>query len=355
MQTCNDEALVVERLTPDLEPALTEFLRGLEQATVFHEPWWFKVLEETYGHRCDFWIARDAEKIRGVFPVVMLRVPLLGTKAIATPYQYHCGAPLVDSQRAFDALLEQARRTATQAGAHYIEVRNFCEIPGLERLGYQAIDTQLCKTVVSLRGFDMKSLRKGHKLELKKVLASDLRVEQDGTLQGLRTFWKLYRIDGRELAGPQAGWQYFDSLYHNAGSRYRLWLAHKGSDCIGGLVTLDNGMTVFARNGAYSSPQARTERVTRALHWHSMVDAAARGCSSYDYGISWVLDKGLIDFKEGWKGITRPVSAYVLPLKSSAPSPGGYFEGYQFAKAIWRKLPIPIVDRLGHQITRWIG
>jgi len=85
-----------------------------------------------------------------------------------------------------------------------------------------------------------------------------------------------------------------------------------------------------------------------------MVDAASRGCSNYDFGVTWVRDKGLIAFKEGWNGTTQPVHAYVLPIKSNAPAPGSFFEGYQFAKAIWRRLPLPIVDLVGHQITRWI-
>lgn len=355
MPVPSSETLSIDRLTPDLESPLTEFLDGRAEATVFHEPWWLRVLSETYDHRSDYWVAREGQKIRGIFPVVSIRVPLLGCKMIAIPYQYHCGAPLADTEQIFDALIDHAKNSAREAGAGYVEIRNFCEIPALERLGFVAVDTQLCKTMVPLQGFGMKSLRKGHKLELKKVLASDVRIEQDTTLQGLKVFWKLYRVDSRALAGPQAGWRYFDSLYRNAGARYRLWLAHKGTDCIGGLVTLDNGVTVFARNGAYSSPRAMAERVGRALHWHALTDAASRGCRHYDFGVTWVRDKGLIDFKEGWKGMTQPVRAYVMPIKSSAPGPGSYFEGYQLAKSVWRRLPLPVVDRLGHQITRWIG
>jgi len=355
MAASADEAPVIGRLTPDQEPALMEFLAGHHEATVFHEPWWFRVLNETYGHRCDYWIAREEGKICGVFPVVTLRVPVLGAKMVALPYQYHCGAPLATSDVAFKALVEQAKRTARETGADYVEVRSFREMRALEVLGFTAIDTQLSKTIVPLQGLDIMSLREGHRKELKKALASGVRIEGDSTLSGLNAFWKLYRLDGRELGGPRAGWRYFSSLYHHAGDRYRLWLAREGSDCIGGLVTLDDGAMLFARNGAYSSPRAKAVRLGRALIWHSMIDAASRGCSSYDLGVSWVEDKGLIEFKEGWHGVTRPVRAYVLSIKSGAPQAGRYFEGYRLAKAVWRKLPIAVVDRLGHQITRWIG
>ena len=353
MAVC-DETLDIVKATPDMEADLTSFLNGHAEATVFHEPWWFKVLNETYNHQCDYWVAREARKICGIFPVVSIRVPLLGKKMVALPYQYHCGAPLAGSERVFNALVNHAKTIAREKNTDYIEVRNFCEMPALERLGFAAVDTQLCKTIVPLGGLNFNKLREGHRKDLDKALTSGVRIARDSTLSGLNSFWMLYRLDGRALAGPQAGWRYFDSLYRNAGDRYRLWLAREGSDCIGGLVTLDNGAMVFARNGAYSSPRAKAVRLGRALIWQSMMDAASRGCSHYDLGISWVADKGLIDFKEGWRGITQPVRAYVLPIKSNAPQPGSYFEGYQLAKAVWRRLPIPIVDRLGHQITRWI-
>jgi Acetyltransferase (GNAT) domain len=356
MAAPDDETLTIGRLTPDQEPALMAFLRAHPGATVFHEPWWFKVLSETYGHRCDYWMAWEGtQTIRGVFPIVTLRVPFLGRKMVALPYQYHCGAPLANSEHAFSALLDQAKETAHRTGVSYVELRSFCELTSLEKHGLMPVDTRLSKTIVPLQGLDIRNLREGHRKELRKAMAAGTRIERDPTLEGLRVFWNLYRLEGRQLGGPRAGWRYFCSLYNHAGDRYRLWLAREGPDCIGGLLTLDDGAMLFARNGAYTNPRAKAARLGRALIWQSMVDAASRGCSRYDLGISSVEDKGLVEFKEGWQGITQPVMAYVLPVKSTAPQAGSYFEGYQLAKAVWRGLPMPIVDRLGHQITRWIA
>lgn len=120
-----------------------DFLNAHDKATVFHEPWWLRVLNETYNHRCDYWVAQEKQNICGILPVVSLRVPLIGRKMIALRYN---------------------------------------------------------------------------------------------------------------------------------------------------------------------------------------INAAPR----------------------------LPIRAYVLPIKASAPAPGSFFEGYRLAKAVWRRLPIPIVDRLGHQITRWV-
>lgn len=355
MATLPKSPIQVVLLTTDLQPQVADFLKSQPAATVFHEPWWFTVLRDTYAHRCEYWIALEGERVVGVFPVVLLSLPLLGSKMVALPYQYHCGAPLAVSEQALQALLGNVQARARASNARYFEVRSDRELPVLAEYGFSPIETELCKTVVSLKDFDLKTLREGHRQGIKKAGMAGVRIQLDPTLRGLRSFWQLYRLEGRLLAGPRPGWKFFDSLYRNAGACYRLWLAHEGSDCIGGVLTLDNGVSVFARHGAYTNPRAAATRLSAAILWESMFDAASRGCTSYDLGISWIGDEGLIRFKEGWRGKTQPVMAYVLPLQSDAPRPGGYFEGYRLAKAIWRKLPMPIVDVLSHQVTRWIG
>lgn len=347
-------ALRIEELHPDLEGPVAEFLLAHDDATVFHEPWFARVITETYGHACDYWVAQQSGRVVGVFPVVTVTHPLLGRKAVAMPYQFHSGPPLAMSEDAYVALVEAAKARVIERGVAYFEIRNHVEAPLLERLGFAAQDTQLVKTMVPLAGLAIANLRRGHKKDLKKALEEDVRIEEDGTLEGLRTFRAVYMQEGRDLAGPQAGWKYFESLRRLAGDRYRLLIAYHGTTCIGGAILLDNRKVMFGRNGAYSHATAAKYKLSRSLIWRCMQDAAARGCREFDLGVSWTGNQGLIDFKEGWTGVTRPVHAYVLPVKSKAPQAGSYFEGYRFAKAVWRKLPMPIVDRLGHQITRWV-
>jgi hypothetical protein len=347
-------AVRIEELRPDLEARVAAFLLAHDDATVFHEPWFARVLTESYGHACDYWVALQAERVVGIFPVVTVAHPLLGRKAVAMPYQFHSGPPLAEAEDGYVALLEAAKARVVDRGVAYFEIRNHVEAPLLERLGFIAQDTQLTKTMVPLAGLAIGNLRRGHKKELKKALEEDVRIEVDASIEALQAFRRVYMQEGRDLAGPQAGWAYFESLHCLAGDRYRLLIAHHGTTCIGGAILLDNRKVMFGRNGAYSHALAAKFKLSRSLIWHCMQDAAARGCREFDLGVTWVGNQGLIDFKEGWTGVTHPVRAYILPVKSQPPPPGSYFEGYRLAKALWRKLPMPIVDRLGHAITRWV-
>jgi lipid II:glycine glycyltransferase (peptidoglycan interpeptide bridge formation enzyme) len=118
---------------------------------------------------------------------------------------------------------------------------------------------------------------------------------------------------------------------------------------------MSDGHITFSRCSAHSTKEALSLNAGPALWWRAMSDAAAAGDASFNCGITWVGDAGLLKWKEAWGGQSRPVHIHVLPLRARAPAASGYFEGYTLAKTIWKRLPLPIVDHVGHQVTRWIG
>ena len=355
-----------ERLRHTEIEALQIFLRENEEATVFHSWEWGQVIESTYGHRCDYWAAWSEKRITGVFPVVTMRLPWLGSKMVSIPYQYYCGLPLVVNpqnekitessiQAGLARLLGLAIAQASESGANYLEIRSRETAPLLVELGFTPMDSQLVTTTTPLRALDFKKIRRNHQRSVKRARELGVSITESETLDDLKIFRRLYLIEGRKLGAPQAGWKFFENLHRFARARYRLLLAWMADVCLGGLLTLDDGRTVFARCGAYSSSDALNLRVGSALRWRAMSDAAQRGCRYFNHGVSWRGDKGLIHYKEGWQGTTSPVYLYVYPFSSKPSAPGSYFEGFSTVKAIWRKLPLGVVDRVGNLVTRWVG
>ncbi len=348
-------SLTIERVSEEGADALRQFLRRSADTNIFHTPEWNTVVRATYGHRCDYWVARDGTEIVGVFPVVAMRHLLLGTKMVAMPYQYHSGLPVAADDSVRIALVRHAIAQAHEAGARYLEVRHCDTAPFLESMGFVAVDSQLVTTTAPLEGLSLQQIFRGHSEFISYALRRGVEIVDARGLADLQAFRALYRIEGQQQGSPQAGWRYFENLHKYACANYRLLLAVSPDGCLGGLLTLDDGRTVFARNSACNSPAARKLHISKALFWRAMSDTAARGCRQFNFGISWTDDKGLIAFKEGWNGSTRPVHAYVYSIRSRPPVPGKYFEGFGLAKAVWRRLPLPVVDQLGHQVTRWVA
>lgn len=354
MSAALDQLAVVAPVRPEDVSALEAFLRQSEESTVFYSPAWQNVIRETYQHSCHYFIARAGGSIAGAFPVVLVHHPVLGTKLVAAPYQFHSGLPLAQEQEVRRQLVNQALEYARSAGARYFEVRHWAPAPFLEEMGFVSLHSQLVNTSVPLGTMDPKSLREGHGRYVHYAQQRGVEILEKDRLEDLLLFRRLYAKENKEKGSPVAGEGFFRAWFHHMSHHIHLLLAYHDGSLIGGLATVDDGRSVFARCGAYGSPRARELHLANALLWRAMTNAAQRGCRSFNLGISWVGDKGLIRYKEGWNGITTPVYLYVHSFGSRPPAPGAYFEGFQLAKAIWRRLPLPLVDWLGHQVTRWV-
>lgn len=334
--------------------ALGAFLAAEPQSTAFHRPEWHDVIRSTYGHGCDYWVAQCEDEIVGAFPVVHVRVPLLGAKMVAMAYQMYSGAP-IGRPDTFAPLVAAAIERAKAAGVKYLEIRHHDEAAWLEPLGFRKLESGLCTNQIELADISLRSIRRNHRRSVRSAEEAGLVVERSASIDDLRTFRDMYIREGRSVGAPQAGWTFFERLHALAEPYYRLYLARRDGRTVGAMIVIRDERMAFARNSAYSTEEALSLNAGAALYWAAISDAAEEGCSGFNCGLSWVGDRGLIHWKEGWSGETRPVYLYAMPIRSDVPAPGGYFEGYKLAKAVWRHLPLPVVDALGHAVTRWIG
>ncbi len=336
-------------------PALTRFLDARPDGTVFQSSAWANVIRAAYRHDVRCWIATDGDDIVGAFPVTVMRVPGLGCKYVAGPYQMHSGMPLADNAGVRSELLAACVAAARKDAARYVEVRHFEETAELEPHGFIRSESGLVTTTIPLTNLALTQAEHGHRQRVRKADKLGVEVVRSESADDLRMFRRMYLQTGRAMGAPQSGWPYFAATLELMPKDLALYLAKHLGRVVGGFLVLGDRRMAFARCSAHSSPESLAVNAGQALWWRALQDVAANGCPSFNCGVSWSGDSGLIKWKEGWGGTSRPVETYVLPIRARAPEAGAYFEGYGLAKALWKRLPLPIVDVVGHQVTRWIG
>jgi hypothetical protein len=345
----------VRELEEQQRPALQSFLDRRPEATLFQSPAWADVVRAAYGHRVRCWVATRGAEIVGVFSVTVMRVPGLGCKYVASPYQMHSGVPIAADDDAAAALLSAAIGAAQADDAKYFEIRHFNESALLTAHGFVASPSGLVTTMIPLTGLTLTQAEHGHRQRVRKSEKLGVEVVRSGTIEDLQQFRRLYLETGRAMGAPQAGWPYFAATREHLFEKLRLYLARRDGRFIGGFLVLGDRHLTFARCSAHSSREALEANAGHALWWRAMQDAAAEGCPGFHCGVSSEADAGLVKWKAGWGGVSRPVHVFVLAIRSKAPRAGAYFDGYGWAKAAWKRLPIRMVDILGHQVTRWVG
>ncbi|RMD80961.1 MAG: GNAT family N-acetyltransferase [Candidatus Dadabacteria bacterium] len=348
-------SVLIDRIGLKDSPLVDAFLAEHPRATIFHGIRWQRVLQDAYGHSCFYWIARRGGAVVGVFPVTIVRFPVLGTKAVAGAYQFYSGLPVAADEKIEEQLVRHAFKEARAIGVKYFEIRHHAPVEYLGALGFVALDSGLVTTEVSLVDLDETRVRPRHRRYLGLAERNGVSIVARDPMEGLLEFRRLYLIEGRALGSPRMGMRFFREQCRWLGDKCYVWTARTTeSRCIGGLMTIEDGERAFARCGAYSIGDALRLQVGKALIWRAMQDAAARGCKSFDFGVSWVGDRGLIRFKEGWGGVTRPVFQYVHGALAGESGSGDLFTRYELVKRVWRRLPLPIVDRVGAQVFRWV-
>lgn len=350
-------------------PEVAALLASHPAANLFYGPAWRRVVRDAFGHATDVWAARRSGELVGLFPVTRMSHPLLGTKWVAQPYQFAGGAPLAlpaqdagDADDVARALVERVADAARRARAGWVEIRHLGELgepAWLQAAGFRDVASGLVTTLVPIRpggaAIELGDVRRGHRRNIASALEAGLQLAETRSADDLARFRGMYLRENRDLGAPQAGRRYFEAMHRHLGEGLRLFLARLAGEVVGGILTLDDGRTCFARCAVQGSPAVRALHVGKAQIFHGMRAAAERGCTLYNLGISWVGDAGLLASKEGWRGETVPVRLAVLPIAKAGPAPGGYFEGYGLAKAVWRRLPLPLAEHLGGWVTRWVG
>ena len=346
-------------LTVDLTLAPNDqdgFVAAHPDGTIFQTSAYLRTLREGYGHETIVLSARRGDALLGILPLVAMKQLFLGEKLVAMPYQFDTGEPLVLEPSARGALLERAAALARQRGVRHLEIRTTKAPPDAAAFGYQSLDSGLVVTDLRFAAFDpKKSISRGIRREVGYAAEAGLVIKRTAEPEALWRFRALWLAEMKAHGAPQAGKNFFTAQLRELAGALYLSEAWKGDRLIGGLLALGDRHAAYGRAVAGHTAEGRAHFVGKALTYDSILWAKERGVERYHMGITWTGDRGLKAYKDGWGGDTSPVSMLVLPVRGEAPSPGSYFGGFGLAKKVWSILPLWLADRLGHEVTRWIG
>ena len=102
-------------------------------------------------------------------------------------------------------------------------------------------------------------------------------------------------------------------------------------------------------------PAARPVHAYDLLYWSLMRRAVARGAAVFDFGRS-KLGTGAFDYKRFWGFEPTPLEyQYHLVRAKAVPDVNPLNPKYSRVVAAWRRLPLPVANRLGPLLARQLG
>ena len=346
-------SLAVSELSPADAAEWDDYVARHAGGTFFHRAGWAVVLREAFGHHPHFLIVRRAGAIAGVLPLALQKSALFGSSLIALPFCVY-GGPIADDDATEMTLTDAAEALMGKLGQSVMEWRTTSSFPGEPPPGWQEradLYVTFRKSITADDDANLKAIPRKQRAVVRKGIDGILTSELS---QDVELCHRIYAESVRNLGTPVVSRRYFAILQRVfAGDLDVLTVFENGQARASVLNFYWKGETLPYYGGGTDA--ARACHANDFMYWEVMRHAARRGCTSFDFGRSKV-GTGAFSFKKNWGFTPTPLPyRFRLAEGASVPDHNPLNPKYRLFIAAWKKLPLPVANRLGPMIVRGLG
>ncbi len=320
---------------------------------------WLDLLQRRYGFSMTTLTTTDATGVlTGFLPVCALSSPLTGRRVVSLPFSDV--VPLVAAdERSANQLVDQAIALANEHRARYLELRTGVNDALANRDDFAA-SAMYVRWLTPL-GADTDAmfsrLKKPVQRQVRPARKLGVTVRQGQTADDVAVYHRLHLLTRTRKHGmPAQSKRYFEDLWETFGAdeRVKFMLAEHEGQPIAGMVLIASGSGVRYAYGA-SDERFLALAPNNLLMWESMVWAAEHGYTAFDMGRTALDNTGLMEFKKGWGAISEPLPYYYHPKIAGLASTSEHSWKYLALTTCWKRLPLPVADRLGGVLYKHLG
>lgn len=335
---------------PQEEVEWDHFVSTHHCVTGYHLMAWRQLFVRVLGHRAIYLFAKDLDgHVVGVFPFVILTSKLFGTFAVSLP-GVNYGGVVADDAKVQEALLRAAAERAESGNVKHLELRQMSELPGGWPVKTHKVSMRLDlprQYEDLLKSFSPKlrsQIRRGEK---------DGMTSRIGGIDLLDEFYSVFSRNMRELGTPVYGKQWFAEILSAFPKDAKICVVSiQGRPLAAGLV--------YGFRRTIEIPWASSDRrysrmaPNMMLYGSVLKYACEQGYQVFDFGRS-SKDSGTYRFKEQWGA--KPVQLrwyYWLHDGDRLPELNPQNPKYGLAIEMWKRLPLPIANWLGPNISKYL-
>lgn len=324
------------------------FVESRPEASLYHRAQWAGFAREVFGQRTWFIEARDGTggALIGVLPLVEQRSLVFGRFMTSLPY-FSYGGAVAASDDIARALMEAARELAARERCRYLELRDCArEYPGWTIRRDKATLRRKLPASMELLGKELGSKLRS---QVRRADRENPHVRQ-GHGEILGDFYAVFCEGMRDLGTPVYKKAFFARLLESFPEQSLLVVLYRGSQpAAGGLLTFNGGIAEIPWAACIAS--AKPAGFNMRLYWELLSVCIARGCSVFDFGRSTV-DSGTYKFKRQWGAEPVPLCWHrwqrsTTATAESEAASGEHGKMIKTATALWKRLPLPVANRLG--------
>ena len=268
------------------------------QSSFFEGAAWAQVLNETYGHRPNYFCEISDGRLHRLLPCMEVSSAVTGRRGVSLPFSDFCGPLSEDGsvKPLFEAAMEYGRERKWR----YLECRNHCDDWSSER----AASLTFHGHVIELEcGEDelFKRLDGAVRRGIRKAESEGLRVDFSTSPEAVSEYFTLHCLTRRRHGLPPQPFRFFRNI-----ARYTLARGHGfvatarlGQKPLAASLFFHSGSEAIYKFGA-SDYAFQKMRPNNLVMWEAIKRCAASGLARLHLGRTSLGNEGLRQFKLGF-------------------------------------------------------
>lgn len=331
---------------------LEQWVCGHPASTPFHRPAWINAVARGTGQQAMMLVCRHGGSIRGVLPLNLVHSPLFGRALVSSGFAVD-GGILADDVETVEVLAQTCWKLAEANSAPTAELRGGM----MPRQGWKLKSDAYLGFVKPLEADDeaqLLAVPKRHRAEIRKGLGNDLVIETGNSRRLLEIHYRLYAENVHRLGTPVFPKALFSNVMDAFGDDADILMVSKdGAPQTTVISFYHRGSCLPYWHGA--TWDARSLRSNEVGYFRLMNHARERGCANFDFGRSKV-GTGPALWKKTWGWEGEPLTYATRAAPGMEPRDiNPLSPQYQRKVALWKKLPLPLANRIGPFIARGLG
>lgn len=327
-------------------PEYDDFVQRAAGARLCHTHAWTRMVEEAFGYKGHYLVARENGRICGVLPLIYVRSRLFGDRLLSQPFSDY-GGPVTTSPAATEALYNRAVEIATACRCDSMEFRN--TIPLCHDLYLRQDKTSMVLPLAPNAQDVWKDLRHKTRNRVQKAERSGLTVKSGGP-ELIEDFYRLWTVRMRELGTPCYPCKLFRVIMRTFPDQSRIFVAlHEGLPIAVLFTYTFKGWVQCSWGAALRGYDSLGPNYL--LNWVAIEYYCGQGMRWYDFGRS-TKGSGPHIFKERWGALPIELCwQYWTPpggrLSLATPTD----DRYRGKVEAWKKMPLWATRLIGPVIS----
>ncbi len=325
-----------------------DFGKSHERGSLYHQLDWGRLIERVFGHKTRYWMhTNESGELAGILPLVEIRSWMFGTYQVSLPFLNYGGA-LGRDAKVEKHLMREAWMHGKQRGIGHIEFRD--AIQRADELPFRTDKVAMLRALPS----DADKLWGELAGKLRSQIRRPIREGAQFILGGrekLDDFYRVFSRNMRDLGTPVYPKWFFDEIFQSFETNASLGIVYiKGKPVAAGLLLFDGDTMEIP--WASSLREYNRLGVNMLLYWNVLSEAVHIGATWFDFGRSTV-ESGTYRFKRQWGAQPKQLYwSYALPDGKELPNLTPQNRKFEYAIAIWKRLPVSFANRLGPGIVK---